>query len=53
MKICIFGAGAGGGHVAVKLAAAGHDVSVVARGAHLAAIQEHGLQMRGGARSLE
>ena len=53
MKICIYGAGAGGGHVAVKLAAAGHDVSVVARGAHLAAIQEHGLQLRGGARSLE
>jgi len=53
VKICIFGAGAGGGHVAVKLAAAGHDVSVVARGAHLVAIQEHGLQLRGGARSLE
>ena len=53
MKICIYGAGAGGGHLAIKLAAAGHDVSVVARGAHLAAIQKHGLQLRSGARLLE
>jgi 2-dehydropantoate 2-reductase len=53
VKICVYGAGAGGGHIAVKLAAAGHDVSVVARGAHLAAIQKHGLQLRSGGRSLE
>jgi 2-dehydropantoate 2-reductase len=46
MKICIYGAGAVGGLVAGKLAQAGHDVSVVARGAHLTAIQEQGLRIR-------
>jgi len=45
MKICIYGAGAIGGHVAVRLARAGHDVSVVARGAHLATIQANGLTL--------
>jgi 2-dehydropantoate 2-reductase len=45
MKICVFGAGAIGGLVAVKLAAIGEDVSVVARGAHLAAIRERGLRL--------
>ena len=40
MKICIFGAGAVGGHVAAKLAAGGHDVSVIARGAHLDAMRD-------------
>src|SRR5919109_1441273 len=34
MRICVFGAGAVGGHIAAKLAASGHDVSVVARGGH-------------------
>lgn len=43
MKVCIYGAGAIGGHVAARLAANGHEVSVVARGAHLRAMQEHGL----------
>lgn len=45
MKICIYGAGAIGGYVAVCLAEAGHDVSVVARGAHLEAIRERGLTL--------
>jgi 2-dehydropantoate 2-reductase len=45
MKICIIGAGAIGGLLAVKLRAAGEDVSLVARGAHLAAIQEAGLTL--------
>jgi 2-dehydropantoate 2-reductase len=45
MKICIFGAGAIGGYMAVKLVQAGVDVSIVARGAHLAAIQSHGLTL--------
>src|SRR5688572_4200646 len=45
MKICIYGAGAVGGLVAGKLAQSGHDVSVVARGAHLTAIREHGLRI--------
>ena len=46
MKICIYGAGAVGGLVAGRLAQAGHEVSVVARGAHLTAIREHGLRIR-------
>ncbi|MGZ7267186.1 ketopantoate reductase family protein, partial [Streptococcus pyogenes] len=45
MRICVFGAGAVGGHVAAKLAAAGHDVSVVARGAHLEAMRAKGITL--------
>jgi len=45
MKICVFGAGAVGGHVAARLAAAGNDVCVIARGAHLKSIQEKGLKL--------
>lgn len=45
MKICIFGAGAIGGYMAAKLAKAGVDVSIVARGPHLAAIQSRGLTL--------
>lgn len=45
MKICVYGAGAVGGHVAARLAAAGSEVSVVARGAHLAAIRKNGLKL--------
>ena len=37
MKICIYGGGAIGGLIAGRLAHAGHDISVVARGANLAA----------------
>lgn len=43
MKICIFGAGAIGGYMGAKLAQAGADVSLVARGPHLRAMQERGL----------
>jgi 2-dehydropantoate 2-reductase len=46
MKICVFGAGAVGGLMAAWLHKAGHDVSVVARGANLTAIREHGLRVR-------
>jgi 2-dehydropantoate 2-reductase len=53
VKICVYGAGAGGGHLAVKLARAGHDVSAIARGAHLAAIQKQGLRLLGGPQALE
>lgn len=42
----MYGAGAIGGTLAVKLAQAGHDVCLVARGAHLAAIKEHGLKLQ-------
>ena len=52
MRICIYGAGATGGHFAVKLARAGHDVSVIARGPHLAAIRENGLTLRAGGDTL-
>jgi len=45
MKICIFGAGAIGGYMGAKLAQAGADVSLVARGPHLAAMQENGLRL--------
>ncbi|MGH8707881.1 MAG: ketopantoate reductase family protein, partial [Burkholderiales bacterium] len=50
MKICIFGAGAVGGHFAAQLAAAGHEVSVVTRGAHLEAIRKNGLTLLKGER---
>ena len=46
MKVCVFGAGAIGGYLAVRLANAGEEVSVVARGPHLAAIRERGLRLR-------
>lgn len=46
MKVCIFGAGAVGGNAAARLIAAGEaQVSVVARGAHLAAIREKGITL--------
>ncbi len=45
MRICIYGAGAIGGHLAARLHKAGAQVSVVARGAHLAAIQVKGLEV--------
>jgi 2-dehydropantoate 2-reductase len=45
MKICVIGAGAIGGLLAAKLAHAGEDVSVVARGAHLANIVSDGLTL--------
>ncbi len=46
MKITVFGIGAVGGCVAARLALAGVDVAVVARGATLAAIRERGLTLR-------
>ncbi len=46
MKVAIVGAGAIGGLLAGSLADAGHDVSLVARGAHLAALQANGLTVR-------
>jgi 2-dehydropantoate 2-reductase len=46
MKVCIYGAGAIGGWLGVKLARAGCDVSVVARGATLEALRTHGLRLQ-------
>ncbi len=45
MKVCVVGAGAIGGYMAVRLAHAGHDVSAIARGPHLAAIRARGLRL--------
>ncbi len=45
MKVAVFGAGAIGGHIAARLAQGGAEVSVVARGAHLAAIQARGIRV--------
>jgi len=52
MRICVFGAGAVGGHLAAKFAAAGHEVSVVARGANLQGINANGIALREGARTI-
>jgi 2-dehydropantoate 2-reductase len=46
MKIAILGSGAVGGYYGAKLARAGHDVSFIARGAHLAAIRGRGIEIR-------
>ena len=48
MKILILGAGAIGGLLAARLAAAGVDVTVIARGPHLAAMQAKGLRLVSG-----
>src|SRR5579864_1385357 len=45
MKVCIYGAGAIGGYLGVEFARAGADVSLVARGAHLAAMRTNGLKL--------
>ncbi|WP_404390105.1 2-dehydropantoate 2-reductase [Humibacillus xanthopallidus] len=43
MRIAVLGTGGIGGYFGGRLAAAGHDVTFLARGAHLEAIREHGL----------
>ena len=45
MKICIVGAGAIGGYLGAKLALAGEQVTLIARGAHLDTIQNKGLKL--------
>ncbi len=44
-RVCVFGAGAIGGYLAARLAGSSADVSVVARGPHLAAIRDCGLTL--------
>lgn len=46
MKICIYGAGAIGGYMGAQLALAGADVSFIARGPHLAAMQSNGVRLQ-------
>jgi len=48
MRICIYGAGASGGHLALRLARAGHEVGVLARGTQLAALGAQGVTMLSG-----
>ncbi len=45
MKICIYGAGAIGAWLGVELSLAGEDVTLIARGPHLAAMQKHGVKL--------
>jgi 2-dehydropantoate 2-reductase len=45
VRYVIYGAGAVGGMIGGRLFEAGHDVTLIARGAHLAAIQQQGLRM--------
>jgi 2-dehydropantoate 2-reductase len=54
MKVTVFGAGAIGGYIAARLAVAGNEVSIVARGDHLEAIRARGLRLddRGQSRHL-
>ncbi|WP_413316387.1 2-dehydropantoate 2-reductase [Agrococcus sp. 1P02AA] len=47
-RIAVIGAGAIGGTIAARLDAAGHDVTVTARGDNLAAIRDRGLRIKGG-----
>ena len=45
MKICVYGAGAIGGFIGAKLALAGEEVTLIARGPHLKAMRENGLKL--------
>lgn len=45
MRIAVFGAGGIGGYLGGRLAQAGEDVALIARGEHLKAIREHGLRV--------
>ena len=48
MRIAIMGSGGVGGYFGARLVKGGADVHFVARGAHLAAMREHGLAVEGG-----
>ncbi len=45
MRICIYGAGAIGAWLGVQLSLAGEDVTLIARGPHLAAMQKNGVRL--------
>lgn len=53
MKFLIAGAGAIGGYIGAKLAQAGEDVTLFARGPHLRAMQERGLRVTGSGEDFE
>src|SRR5258705_5741752 len=46
MRFAVLGSGAVGGYYGAQLARAGHDVTFIARGAHLSAMRDRGLQVR-------
>jgi 2-dehydropantoate 2-reductase len=46
LKVCIFGAGAIGGFIAAELSSTDAEISLVARGAHVAAMCTHGLRLQ-------
>lgn len=50
MKVCVYGAGAVGGLMAARISSFGHDVSIVARGASLQALQAKGIGLELGER---
>ena len=45
MRIAMMGSGGIGGYIGARLAQAGEDVTFIARGSHLAAMQEQGLSL--------
>ena len=53
MRVLIMGSGGVGGYYGSVLAQHGHDVTFVARGAHLAAMRERGLEVRSGGQSVK
>src|SRR5947207_8106333 len=53
MRIAVMGTGGVGGYFGAKLAHAGHDVTFIARGAHLAAMRERGLRIESGVSPLQ
>jgi len=53
MKLCVFGAGAIGGNLAARLASTDAEVSVIARGEHLAAIKDNGITVETPERNLQ
>src|SRR4051812_47613156 len=53
MKVCVFGAGAIGGNLAARFASSDAEVSVIARGEHLAAIKANGITVESPERALQ
>jgi 2-dehydropantoate 2-reductase len=53
MRVCVFGAGSVGGLIGGRLADAGHQVGLIARGAHLEAIRNNGLTVESGGRTIK
>ena len=46
MRFVVYGAGAIGGVIGARLFQSGHDVALIARGAHYDAIRDHGLRIQ-------